>query len=276
MEDSQLPPLRRWQYFFVILARILHAAHKMGSKEGACMLIVQKYGGTSIGDSTRLLAAAKRVAGLARQGSQMVVVVSAQGDTTDAMIEKAVQVNRRGSSREMDAYLAAGEQMSAGLMAMAIGALGCPAVSFCGWQAGIRTDAVYGNAKILNIDTNRILQELDAGNVVVVAGFQGVAENGDITTLGRGGSDTTAVALAAALKADSCQIFTDVDGVYDRDPRIYPDAERFGRISYEKMLRLIENGAQVLHDRSVEMARDHKIEVEVLSAFSGAPGTIVG
>lgn len=240
------------------------------------MLIVQKYGGTSIGDSTRLLAAAKRVAGLARQGTQMVVVVSAQGDTTDTMIEKAVQVNRRGSSREMDAYLAAGEQMSAGLMAMAIGALGCPAVSFSGWQAGIQTDAVYGNAKILNIDTNRILQELDAGNVVVVAGFQGVAENGDITTLGRGGSDTTAVALAAALKADYCQIFTDVDGVYDRDPRIYPDAERFGRISYEKMLRLIENGAQVLHDRSVEMARDHKIEVEVLSAFSGAPGTIVG
>ena len=240
------------------------------------MLIVQKYGGTSIGDSTRLLAAAKRVAGLARQGTQMVVVVSAQGDTTDAMIEKAVQVNRRGSSREMDAYLAAGEQMSAGLMAMAIGALGCPAVSFSGWQAGIQTDAVYGNAKILNIDTNRILQELNTGNVVVVAGFQGVAENGDITTLGRGGSDTTAVALAAALKADSCQIFTDVDGVYDRDPRIYPDAERFGRISYEKMLRLIENGAQVLHDRSVEMARDHKIEVEVLSAFSGAPGTIVG
>ena len=161
-------------------------------------------------------------------------------------------------------------------MAMAIGALGCPAVSFCGWQVGIQTDAVYGNAKILNIDTNRILQELDAGNVVVVAGFQGIAENGDITTLGRGGSDTTAVALAAALKADSCQIFTDVDGVYDRDPRIYPDAERFGRISYEKMLRLIENGAQVLHDRSVETARDHKIEVEVLSAFSGAPGTIVG
>ena len=161
-------------------------------------------------------------------------------------------------------------------MAMAIGALGCPAVSFTGWQAGIQTDAVYGNARILNIDTNRILQELNTGNVVVVAGFQGVAENGDITTLGRGGSDTTAVALAAALKADSCQIFTDVDGVYDRDPRIYPDAERFGRISYEKMLRLIENGAQVLHDRSVEMARDHKIEVEVLSAFSGAPGTIVG
>lgn len=240
------------------------------------MLIVQKYGGTSIGDSQRLQTAARRIAGLAHQGAQVVVVVSAQGDTTDTMIEKAVQVNRRGSSREMDAYLAAGEQMSAALMAMAIGALGCPAVSLSGWQAGIRTDSVHGNAKIVNVDTNRILQELGGGNVVVVAGFQGVAENEDITTLGRGGSDTTAVALAAYLKADQCQIFTDVDGVYDRDPRRYPDAVRFGRISYEKMLRLIGNGAQVLHDRSVELAKQHGIQVEVLSAFSGAPGTIVG
>ena len=240
------------------------------------MLIVQKYGGTSIGDSQRLQTAARRIAGLAHQGAQVVVVVSAQGDTTDTMIEKAVQVNRRGSSREMDAYLAAGEQMSAALMAMAIGALGCPAVSLSGWQAGIRTDTVHGNAKIVNVNTKRILQELGGGNVVVVAGFQGVAENEDITTLGRGGSDTTAVALAAYLKADQCQIFTDVDGVYDRDPRRYPDAVRFGRISYEKMLRLIGNGAQVLHDRSVELAKQHGIQVEVLSAFSGAPGTIVG
>ena len=240
------------------------------------MMIVQKYGGTSIGDSQRLQTAARRIAGLAHQGAQVVVVVSAQGDTTDTMIEKAVQVNRRGSSREMDAYLAAGEQMSAALMAMAIGALGCPAVSLSGWQAGIRTDSVHGNAKIVNVDTNRILQELGGGNVVVVAGFQGVAENEDITTLGRGGSDTTAVALAAYLKADQCQIFTDVDGVYDRDPRRYPDAVRFGRISYEKMLRLIGNGAQGLHDRSVELAKQHGIQVEVLSAFSGAPGTIVG
>ncbi len=240
------------------------------------MLIVQKYGGTSLGDSRRLQTAARRVAALAHQGAQVVVVVSAQGDTTDIMIEKAVQVNRRGSSREMDAYLAAAEQMSAGLMAMAIGALGCPAVGLTGWQAGIQTDAVYGNAQIMKIDTKRILRELENGNVVVVAGFQGVAENGDITTLGRGGSDTTAVALAAHLKADCCQIFTDVDGVYDRDPRRYPDAVRFGHISYEKMLRLIENGAQVLHDRSVILAREHGIPVEVLSAFSGAPGTLVG
>ena len=240
------------------------------------MLIVQKYGGTSLSDSRCLLLAARRVAGLSHQGAQVVVVVSAQGDMTDTMIEKAMEVNRRGSGREMDAYLAAGEQMSAGLMAMAIGALGCPAVSLTGWQAGIQTDDTYANAKIKHIDAKRIWQELGMGNVVVVAGFQGIAENGDITTLGRGGSDTTAVALAAALKADQCQIFTDVDGVYDRDPRRYPDAVRFGRISYERMLRLIENGAQVLHDRSVELAREHHIQVEVLSAFSGIPGTIVG
>lgn len=240
------------------------------------MLIVQKYGGTSLGDRDRLQSAARRIAGLAHQGAQVVVVVSAQGDTTDTMIEKAVQVNRRGSSREMDAYLAAGEQMSAGLMAMAIGALGIPAVSLTGWQAGIQTDPVHGNARIVKIETTRIMRELGAGNVVVVAGFQGIGENGDITTLGRGGSDTTAVALAAHLRADCCQIFTDVDGVYDRDPRQYPDAVRFGRISYDKMLRLIENGAQVLHDRCVVMARDCNIPIEVLSAFTGAPGTIVG
>ena len=240
------------------------------------MLIVQKYGGTSLGDCGRIQAAARRIAALAHQGKQVVVVVSAQGDTTDIMIEKAAQVNRRGSNREMDAYLAAGEQMSAGLMAMAIGALGIPAVSLTGAQAGIHTDAVHGNARIMRIETGRILQELEAGNVVVVAGFQGIGENGDITTLGRGGSDTTAVALAAYLKADRCQIFTDVDGVYDRDPGRYPDAVRFGRLSYEKMLKLIENGAQVLHDRSVELAREHGIAVEVLSSFTGAPGTIVG
>ena len=240
------------------------------------MLIVQKYGGTSLADASRIQTAARTVADLARQGIHVVVVVSAQGDTTDLMIDKAVQVNIRGSAREMDAYLAAGEQMSAGLMAMAIGALGCGAVSLSGAQAGIRTDSVHGNARIIDVDTGRIQKELEAGNVVVVAGFQGAAENGDITTLGRGGSDTTAVALAAYLKADRCQIFTDVDGVYDRDPRRYPDAIRFGRISYAKMLRLIENGAQVLHDRSVELARTHNIAVEVLSAFTGAPGTIVG
>ena len=240
------------------------------------MLIVQKYGGTSVADREKLLCAAERIAALARQGNQVVVVVSAQGDTTDEMIRRASQVNRRGSSREMDAYLAAGEQMSAALMAMALGSLGYPAVSFTGAQAGIHTDAVHGNARILAIDCRRIRQELDAGRIVVVAGFQGVDDRGDITTLGRGGSDTSAVALAAWLNAQRCQIFTDVDGVYDRDPRAYPDAHRFGRIGYEKMLALVENGAQVLHDRSVELARDHGIRIEVLSAFTGTPGTIVG
>ena len=240
------------------------------------MLIVQKYGGTSLADGDRIQAAARTLADLARQGIQVVAVVSAQGDTTDLMIEKAAQVNVRGSAREMDAYLAAGEQMSAGLMAMAVGALGVPAVSLTGFQAGIETDGIHGNARIMGLKPDRVRRELDAGNVVVVAGFQGMDPEGDITTLGRGGSDTTAVALAAALKADRCQIFTDVDGIYDRDPRKYADARRFGRISYEKMLKLIENGAQVLHDRSVELARDAKIRVEVLSAFTGAPGTIVG
>ena len=240
------------------------------------MLIVQKYGGSSLADVQRIRAAAKRVTDLARQGVGMVVVVSAQGDTTDEMIEKAAAVNKRGAAREMDAYLSAGEQMSAALMAMAIDAMGHPAVSLTGYQAGIHTDEIHSNAKIRRIDCERIRRELDGGKVVVVAGFQGINESGDITTLGRGGSDTTAVALAAWLRADRCQIFTDVDGVYDRDPRIFPEAVRFGRISYENMLKLIENGAQVLHDRSVEVAREHGIQVEVLSAFTGAPGTIVG
>ena len=240
------------------------------------MLIVQKYGGTSLGDIERIRKAARRAAELLRQGNRLVIVVSAQGDTTDELIEKAARINKRRAAREMDAYLSAGEQMSAGLMAMAIGALGCGAVSLAGWQAGIHTDGAHGNAKILSIDTARIRKELDAGKIVVVAGFQGVDPDGDITTLGRGGSDTTAVALAAYLKADQCQIYTDVDGVYDRDPRIFSDARRFERISYEKMMALIENGAQVLHDRSVEFAREYGIAVEVLSAFTGAPGTIVG
>lgn len=240
------------------------------------MLIVQKYGGTSLADAAKLQAAARRVTRLAQQGAKVVVVVSAQGSTTDDLIAAAAAVNPRGSAREMDAYMAAGEQLSAGLMAMAIGALGYPAVSLTGWQAGIRTDAVYGNARILGLTGDRIQRELNQGNIVVVAGFQGLGPDGDITTLGRGGSDTTAVALAAFLKAQVCQIFTDVDGVYDRDPRRYPGATRFGRLSYEKMLRLIENGAQVLHDRSVEIARDHGISIEVLSAQTGAPGTIVG
>ena len=166
--------------------------------------------------------------------------------------------------------------MSAALMAMALGALGRQAVSLTGTQAGIHTNGIHGNAEILTIDPTRIRRELEAGRILVVAGFQGVDPEGDVTTLGRGGSDTTAVALAAARGADRCQIFTDVDGVYDRDPRLYPDAQRFDRISYDRMLALVENGAQVLHDRSVILARDRNIEVEVLSAFTDGAGTIVG
>lgn len=240
------------------------------------MLIVQKYGGTSLADGARIMTAARRAAELTHGGDQVVVVVSAQGDTTDMLIEKAAQINKRRAAREMDAYLAAGEQMSAGLMSMAIGAMGCASVSLTGWQAGIHTDGIHGNARITSIDTARIRRELEAGKVVVVAGFQGVDPEGDVTTLGRGGSDTTAVALAAYLKADKCQIFTDVDGVYDRDPRLFADAVRFDRIGYDKMMALIENGAQVLHDRSVEFAREYGIQVEVLSAFTGKSGTVVG
>ena len=239
------------------------------------MLIVQKYGGTSLADTGKICAAARRAVGLSQQGHQVVMVVSAQGDTTDQMIQTALQINRRRANREMDALLSAGEQVSAALTAMAIGALGHGAVSLTGWQAGIETDGNHGNAQIMNIQCSRIRRELEQGKIVVVAGFQGIDPDEDITTLGRGGSDTTAVALAAWLKADRCQIYTDVDGVYDRDPRLYQDARRFQQISYEKMLTLIENGAQVLHDRSVEFARKYGIAVEVLSAFTGTPGTIV-
>lgn len=240
------------------------------------MLIVQKYGGTSLQDAGRLLRAAGRLTSLFRQGHQVVAVVSAQGETTDEMIARAAQINPRPAKREMDAYLAAGEQMSAGLMAMAIGALGGSAVSMTGWQAGIRTDGCYGDARILEVDPQPILAELAKKRIVVVAGFQGVSPEGWITTLGRGGSDTTAAALAAALKADRCQIFTDVDGIYDRDPRRYADAQKYDRIGYGEMLRLVGHGAQVLHDRSVETARDAGITLEVLSALRDGPGTLVG
>ena len=240
------------------------------------MLIVQKYGGSSLADAVRIKAAAHRATSLAKQGHQVVVVVSAQGNTTDELITKAEAINSRSSARELDMYLSVGEQLSAALMAMAIETLGCPVVSLTGWQAGLETDGVYGNARILRLNNDRILRELKKGKIVVVAGFQGIYKNNDITTLGRGGSDTTAVALAAFLKAELCQIFTDVDGVYDRDPRRFPDAVRFRKIGYDQMLELIKGGAQVLHDRCVELARERQIPVEVLSSFTGAPGTIVG
>lgn len=240
------------------------------------MLIVQKYGGTSLQDSTCMLRAARRLTEAYRQGHSLIAVVSAQGQTTDEMIAWAFQVNPRPSRQELDAYLAAGEQMSACLMAMAIGALGGSAVSMTGWQAGIHTDSCFGGARITHVDPEPVRKALEQGKIAVVAGFQGVDDGGRMTTLGRGGSDTTAVALAAALEADKCQIFTDVDGVYDRDPRRFEDAVRFDRIGYGEMLRLIAGGAQVLHDRSVELARDAGLPLEVLSAFHPGPGTVVG
>ena len=240
------------------------------------MLIVQKYGGTSVADPACIHRAAARSAQLYREGARVVTVVSAQGDTTDLLLKKAMEISPEASGREMDAYLSAGEQLSAALMAMAVEAQGVPAVSLTGWQAGIRTNSVFGNARVLRVDAGRLTEELDAGRVVVVAGFQGLDPLGNITTLGRGGSDTTAVALAAALKADECRIYTDVDGVYDRDPRKTPNARRFDRIGYDDMLNLARGGAQVLHDRCVELAKQTGTRLTVCSAFSDTPGTLVG
>ena len=236
------------------------------------MRIVHKYGGTSLGDAARIQAAARTVAVLAKDGHQMIVVVSAQGDTTDELLLDAAGAN----PRERDAYIAVGELLSAGKMAMALEEAGCRAVSLAGWQAGILTDGVHGNARIQEISGSRIEAELAKGNAVVVAGFQGIGENGDVTTLGRGGSDTTAVALAAFLQADRCRIFTDVDGVYDKDPRKFPDAVKYAALSWDAMLNLTRSGAQVLHDRCVTLAKAKGVTIEVLSAFRNVPGTLVG
>ncbi|MBE6947922.1 MAG: aspartate kinase [Ruminococcaceae bacterium] len=239
------------------------------------MLIVQKFGGSSLADVSRIRRGAQRAIYEAKQGNQVVVVVSAQGDTTDNLVSAAAAIAPNPSAREMDSYLATGEQMSAGLMAMAIAQQGFPAISLTGWQAGIATDGHYGDARVLGLSNDRIRNELSKGKIVVVTGFQGINENNDITTLGRGGSDTTAVALAAYLQADKCQIYTDVDGVYDRDPRIFPDAVRYDEIDYEAMLTLARQGAQVLHDRAVELAKEHGVRIQVLSSFRPGPGTMV-
>lgn len=239
------------------------------------MLTVLKFGGSSLEDTARVLGAAARAVALTHQENRVVVVVSAQGNTTDELLNKIRAVHPQVTPRETDAFLAAGEQMSAALLAAAIQSLGVPAVSLTGWQAGLKTDGTAGDARILGLEGNRIRQELDRGNVVVVAGFQGLDPEGNITTLGRGGSDTTAVALAAYLNADRCRIYTDVDGVYSRDPRKYPDAVKFRKIGYEQMLNLARSGAQVLHDRAVELAGKYRVPVEVLSSFRSGPGTLV-
>ena len=239
------------------------------------MLIVLKFGGTSLFGAERILRAARRVRALKKQGMQVVVVVSARGHTTDEIVGDMAALCGSPDPREADMCLSSGEQLSAGLMALALQNLGCDAVSLTGWQAGLVTDGVHGSARALRLDSPRIRQELDRGKVVVVAGFQGVSEAGDITTLGRGGSDTTAVALAAFLQAALCRIYTDVDGVYDRDPRKYPEAKKYSRIGYADMLALARQGAQVLHDRCVELAQTYSVPVQVLSSFRPGPGTLV-
>lgn len=239
------------------------------------MLIVQKYGGSSLAAPERVMTAAGRIVSAVRQGAEVVAVVSAQGDTTDHLISAAGEITASPSARELDACLAAGEQVSAALVAMAVEKLGVPAVSLTGHQAGLQTDGVYGNARVVSLEDDRIRRELAAGKVVVVAGFQGIGPDGDTVTLGRGGSDTTAVALAAFLKADRCMIYTDVDGVYDRDPRLHPDAVKFDRIGYDQMLSLARQGAQVLHDRCVEAAQQYGVRIQVLSSFRPGNGTMV-
>ena len=239
------------------------------------MLIVQKFGGSSLADADRIRRAAKRAIHEVQEGNRVVVVVSAQGDTTDHLLSAAGAITAAPSRRELDSYLSTGEQLSACLMAMALEEMGQSAVSLTGWQAGLLTDDVHGDARVSGLGNNRIQRELSAGKIVVVTGFQGINSAGDITTLGRGGSDTTAVALSAFLGADKCQIYTDVDGVYDKDPRIFPDAVRFHTISYDDMLALVRQGAQVLHDRSVELAKEHGVQIQVLSSFRPGPGTFV-
>ena len=238
-------------------------------------LIVQKFGGSSVKDRECLFRVAKTVTDTYKAGNEVIVVVSAQGDTTDDLIEKAKEINERASKREMDMLLSTGEQISIALLAMAIEKLGFPVVSLTGWQAGFITHSNHGAARIRRIEAERIRRELDSNNIVVVAGFQGLNRFGDIKTLGRGGSDTSAVALAAALHADRCQIYTDVDGVYTADPRIVKNAVKLDEITYDEMLELASLGAGVLHNRSVEMAKKYHVNLEVLSSIENKPGTIV-
>ena len=238
-------------------------------------LIVQKFGGSSVADRDRVFNVARIVAATRKAGNDVVVVVSAQGDTTDDLIAKAAEITSEPSRREMDMLLASGEQISIALLAMALSVLGVQAVSLTGWQAGFITDRAYSKARIRRLDTERVESELARNRVVVVAGFQGMNRLEDITTLGRGGSDTSAVALAAALHADRCQIYTDVEGVYTADPRKVPAARKLEQITFDEMLELASLGAQVLNNRSVELAKKYGVELEVLSSLNPVPGTIV-
>ena len=238
-------------------------------------LIVQKFGGSSVADADRIRNVARIITETYQKGNSVVVVLSAQGDTTDDLIEKAKEINPHASKREMDMLLATGEQISIALCAMCIEGMGYQVISLTGWQAGMLTDSAYSSARIKRIQPERIQKERDKKKIVLVAGFQGINKYDDVTTLGRGGSDTSAVALAAALHADLCQIYTDVDGVYTADPRCVKGARKLDEITFDEMLELASLGAQVLHNRSVEMAKRYNVNMEVISSFSGKPGTKV-
>lgn len=238
-------------------------------------LLVQKYGGSSVADAGKIKNVARRVVKTREEGHQVVVVVSAMGDTTDELIELAKQITPRPPERELDLLLSTGEIVSSTLLAMAIGNVGYKAVSLTGAQAGIETDASHSKARIRRIEPRRIVKELGKGNIVIVAGFQGITQDRDITTLGRGGSDTTAVALAVSLKATECQIYTDVEGVFTADPRIVPEARRLDEIGYEEMLELATSGAKVLHSRAVELGGVYHMPILVASSFNDKPGTLI-
>ena len=239
------------------------------------MLIVQKFGGSSVADAAKIERVAGIIADTYRAGNEVVVVLSAQGDTTDDLIEKAKEINPAPSKREMDVLLTVGEQISVALMAMQLEKMHLPAVSLTGWQIEMNTNSAHGAARIKSVSTERIRRELDKRRIVLIAGFQGINKFGDVTTLGRGGSDTTAVAIAAVLGADKCQIYTDVDGVYTADPRKVPGAKKLDAITYDEMLELASLGSQVLHNRSVELAKRYRVDLEVLSSYERKPGTKV-
>ena len=239
------------------------------------MLIVQKFGGSSVADADKMRRVAGIIADAKKAGNDVVVVLSAQGDTTDDLIAKAAELTAHPGKRELDMLMTTGEQISIALCAMALQEIGVPAISLLGWQVGMKTSSDYGNARIKTLDPTRIRQELENGRVVLVAGFQGINKYADMTTLGRGGSDTTAVAIAAKMHADLCQIYTDVEGVYTADPRLVPEAKKLSEITYDEMLELASMGAQVLHNRSVELAKRYGVRLEVLSSYVRKPGTIV-
>lgn len=238
-------------------------------------LIVQKYGGSSVADAEKIKNAARRIAATRDEGNEVVVAVSAMGKTTDNLVSLAYQVNEHPDDRELDALLSTGELVSSTLLAMTLAAMGYQAISLSGAQAGIRTTASHRRARILNIEPRRIFRELEKGNIVIVAGFQGITEEMDVTTLGRGASDTTAVALAASLKAEVCQIYTDVEGVYTADPRVVPEAQPLEEIGYEEMLELASHGARVMHGRAVELGELYEVPIQVSSSFTGKLGTLI-